>query len=478
MGSEGEVNIDGTHGSYENFFKNVKTGKVVPARRTKHPEVLNPSHLDHLHMDRYVPVLFMYQLGDNADSTYRSFVDKLKSSLAEALVAFYPMAGRVLKTTDLDHPRQFLLNDEGVPVTEAFLDAKMGPFLNLHDFQPINYLSGFEPAGLDGFKQIQPYLENGNPGVFVQVTRFNCGGVVVAFTWNHLLADMTAAVSFLTAWSEISRTGSTDIVPQHDRTILSAQHPPSPTTTTAASNGTPPTAPTAPTAPPSITSQEAAKIQQILKAKYIAKTLLVRKEALDKVKQEARKQHPEVSSLDCLCAHLWRNLAKAYLQSGTSDTTVFTTAVEGRSRMGVSTSYFGNVVTSASVNGIPASDLLSSPLSHAASLIRQAIQGITSETYWSIINQMDLRNPWKTSINRTDYQLGLASWVRFGLNDIDFGCGKPTFVGVNLLAQNSRKGQCVLLPSALGEGNYTVVLYLVPHIVEALWADPEFLSVC
>lgn len=169
MGSEGIVNIDGTKGSYENFFHNVKTSDVVPARKAKHPERLNPSHLDHLHMDRYVPIIFTYQLADSADATYNSFVDRVKSSLAEAVVAFYPMAGRVLKTSDLDHPRQFLFNDLGVPFTEAFIDYEMGPFLNLQNFQPMGYLSGFEPAGLDAFKQIQSYHEEGNPAAVVQV---------------------------------------------------------------------------------------------------------------------------------------------------------------------------------------------------------------------------------------------------------------------------------------------------------------------
>ncbi|CAM6114133.1 unnamed protein product [Calypogeia fissa] len=467
MGSTGAVNIDGTQGSYDNFFKNVKTSCVVPARVNGHPEKLNPSHLDHLHMDRYVPVLFCYQLADTADATYRSFVDRVKSSLAEALVAFYPLAGRVLKTTDLDHPRLLLFDDAGVPFTETVLDSEMGPFLNMEkDFRPVAYLSGFEPAGLDGFRQIQAYHQEGNPAFFVQVTRFKCGGVILALSWNHIVADMTGAVSFFTAWSEISRVGSTSIVPDHDRSILSTQY----SSETVSSNGTPSTA-------PSVAAAEAAKIQQVLRAKYTVRTLHIRKEAMDKVVLQAKRENPEVSRMDCVSAHLWRSLAKIYAQSGISDSTVFTTAVEGRSKMGVSPHYFGNTVTSASVNGVPAADILSKPVSYAASLIRKAIKGITSETYWTIINEMDLRNPWKTSINRTDYQMGLTSWVRFGLNDIDFGFGNPVYVGVNLPAQNCRKGQTIVLPSALGEGSYSVMIFQFPHILEALFADPEFTSV-
>lgn len=471
MGSEAVLNIDGTRGSYYDFFKTVKTSYVVPATTAKHPEALNPSHLDYLHMDRYVPVLFLYQLADNADATYIKFVDRVKSSLSEVIVEFYPMAGRVLKTADMDHPRQFLFNDEGVPFTEAFIDCEMGTVTNVQNFQPVAYLSGFEPAGLNGLKQLQSYHEEGNPAAFVQVTRFNCGGIVVALTWSHIVADMTGAVSFLTAWSEISRTGSTDIVPEHNRSAVSIEHPCSNTETTS-SNGTL----SAP--PPSVSPSEAAKIQQVLQTKFLARTLHVRKEAMDKLKQEARKDHPEVSTMDCLSAHLWRSLAKVFVEAGISDTTRFTTAVEGRSKMGLSPTYFGNVITTATLIGIPTSEILSKPLSHAASLIRKGIRGISSETYWSIIKEMDLRNPWKTSINRTDYQLGLTSWIRFGLNDLDFGFGKPTGVRVNLPAQNSRKGQCIVLPSALGEGNYSVFLYLSPNIIEALWSDPEFTSLC
>lgn len=43
-----------------------------------------------------------------------------------------------------------------------------------------------------------------------QVTRFKCGGLTVALTGNHMLADGQSVFDFTKAWSDFSRTNTTD----------------------------------------------------------------------------------------------------------------------------------------------------------------------------------------------------------------------------------------------------------------------------
>ncbi|KAL2632571.1 hypothetical protein R1flu_004050 [Riccia fluitans] len=445
---------------YFSYFQNVKTEMVKAATKSDHPVKLFPSHLDHLHMDRYVPIIFAYRLKDNSDHFYNQFIHRLKESLSKVLVSFYPVAGALAKTSDPHHPRMFLCDDRGVPYTEAYKDEPMDHIVK--NYEPVGPLSGFEPAGLFFNKQCQETTESGIPCFFVQVTRFKGGGVCVAVNWNHLLADMTGAMLITKAWADTARKGETTIVPQLDRTILSPKNEEK----------------SEPTAPPSFTAEEKAKLEKVLNTKFSLKVLHIKKEKIGKVKQTALQDGFFVSTIDCVCAHLWRCVSRNIAEAGMSDLTIFSTAVEGRAKMGgtLTPHYLGNVIVPAFVRNAPAAEIVNKPLSYAASLIRKSIRDVTQESYWNIINQMDLANPWKTAINRVDYQLGITSWRHFGIYDLDFGEGKPVRFQVNLLPQNCRKGQCIILPSDVGPGSFDVLFFSTPHFIERLWADPEFTS--
>lgn len=466
MKSEGSTKTDEMAlEEYYNYFNhNVKTTMVKPSAVTDHPAMLAPSYLDHLHMDRYVPLLFLYKLVDKSDDVYNQFVATLKDSLAKTVVSFYPAAGAIVKTSNPNHPRMFLCDDRGVPFTEAYKDAAMDDVVNQDAFSPVPPLQGWEAAGLMPHNQCHPVGDAGTPGIVIQVTRFNCGGVALGFSWNHLLADMTGAMLILRAWSDIATTGHTTIVPQLDRTVLNPRHE---------------VEETEPIAPPPMSEEEKAKLQTVLNTKFTSKVFRFKREKLAKLKQQAVQDVGDLSTMDCVSAHLWRCLSRYYANFGITDKTIFSTAVEGRKRMPgtLTTHFFGNVIVPAFVRNVPTSEILARPLSYAAGLIRKAHQAVEQETFFTIIDQMDLANPWKTSINRTDHQVGLTSWIRFGIFDLEFGQGAPLFCMVNMLAQISRKGQCICIPSKPGDGYCDILLYLAPHALEYLAADPEFNSV-
>ncbi|KAG6547849.1 hypothetical protein Mapa_010668 [Marchantia paleacea] len=465
MGSEGTTKTDEMAlEEYYNYFNHkVETTMVKPSAVTDHPAMTAPSHLDHLHMDRYVPLLFLYRLADNSDPVYNQYVANLKDSLAKTVVSFYPAAGAIVKTSNPSHPRMFLCDDRGVPFTEAYKDAAMNDVVNPDAFSPAPPLQGWEPAGLMSHKQCQLLGDSGSPGIVIQVTRFRCGGVALCMSWNHLLADMTGAMLILRAWADIASTGHTTIVPQLDRTLLEPRQE---------------VEDSEPTAPPQMSDEEKAKLQAVLNTKFTLKVFRFKREKIAKLKQQAVQDVSDLSTMDCVSAHLWRCLSRYYANFGITDKTIFSTAVEGRKRMPgtLTPHFFGNVIVPAFVRNVPTSKILAKPLSYAAGLIRQAHQAVNQETYWTIIDQMDLANPWKTSINRTDHQLGLTSWIRFGMYDLDFSQGNPVYSMINMFAQISRKGQCICIPSRPGDGYCDVLLYLTPHALKHLSADPEFTS--
>ncbi|KAL3675839.1 hypothetical protein R1sor_025787 [Riccia sorocarpa] len=389
---------------YFSYFQRVETQMLKPESKCDHPATLVPSHLDHLHMDRYVPILFIYKLNDRSDAFYNQFVNGLKDSLAKVLVSFYPVAGAVTKTSDPHHPRTIVCDDTGVPFTEAYKDEPLDQIVKNHE--PVGPLSGLEAAGLFINKQCQEITESGVPCFVIQVTRFKCGGVCIGISWNHMLADMAGAMVILRAWADTARKGETTIVPQLDRTILSPQH----------------SAESEPTAPPPLTPEERAKLEKVLNTRFDRKILHIRKEKIDEVKQAALQDGFAVSTTDCLCAHLWRCVSRHIAESGESDVTIFSTAVEGRAKMGgtLTSHYIGNVVVPAFVRNVLASEIVNKPLVYAA---RKACE-----------------------------------------------------VSLELAAPNLQKRLVYHLTQQFRPRKFRYASFSSPFFIERLWADPEFTS--
>src|SRR5262245_29517370 len=53
-----------------------------------------------------------------------------------------------------------------------------------------------------------------------QVTELQCGGLVVACTFDHRIADAFSANMFLVAWAEIAREKQISILPTFERSLL------------------------------------------------------------------------------------------------------------------------------------------------------------------------------------------------------------------------------------------------------------------
>ncbi|KAL3701620.1 hypothetical protein R1sor_019642 [Riccia sorocarpa] len=462
---------------YYSYFQTVKKDVVKPARIHHHDpsRLIYLSNLDFLHM--YMEMLFAYRLSDTSDTLYNQFVLGLKQSLAKVLVSFYPAAGGLVGTCDMHHPVVIVCDDRGVPFIEAYKDEQMEEILKNHE--RVIPLSGLQAAGIvyNSFRHPPEIPESGIPCVIVQITRFKCGGVSVTVSWNHLLADMVGVMLLIKAWADIAGKGETTVVPDIDRTVLSPLR--------------------ADKIGPKIEVES--KIEEVQKvdvslsspANNMAqmgivrmagtKVLHISKEKIGMVKQAALDYgYVDVSTLDCICAHLWRSVTRHGNENAFmgTDFRSFATAVEGRGRLrGTLTSnYFGNVVVFASTRKIPTTEILSRPLAYTASLIRKAIQEITEETYWEAINKVEKGDD---KLNDNYLNLVITSWMRYGMYDVDFGSGKPIHFQPERLQSIEpaiNQAICYVLPRSPSVGGFHVVISAASDLLQRLWADPEFTS--
>ncbi|KAL3690309.1 hypothetical protein R1sor_016618 [Riccia sorocarpa] len=468
----GTAHID----AYYSYFQTVKKDIVVPERIEHHPSRLYPSNLDILGPDQrcYIPLMFAYRLSDTSDTFYEQFVLGLKQSLAKVLVSFYPAAGGLATTGDLLHPLVFVCDDRGVPFLEAYKAEPMDEIVKNHE--PAIPLSGIDAVGLCSNRKIQEITESGIPCVVVQITRFKCGGVCISVSWNHTLADMAGVMLLIKAWADIAGKGETTIVPQIDRTVLNRFCDDE--TERSVSLSSPEETERA--VSQSSSEDNVPKVEIVPSSGIVRlKVLHINKDKIGLVKQAALEDGYVVSTLDCLSAHLWGCVTKHKAASTGTDVTSFSTVVQGRERMSgtLTSNYFGNVIVPALLWNIPTTEIVSRPLGYAASLIRKAIGGITQDTYWGMINRLEEIKKSGLSLIPND-QFIVTSWARFGMYDVDFGCGTPHRFQINVLPECADHGVCIILPGNPSAGGFDVLMYLHSDsgLLERLWADPEFTS--
>ena len=146
-------------------LENVLTSFIKPSIATpSEKEWLPFSKLDVIWIQFYTPILCTFTLKEHNFGSAGAVVQHLKHSLADALVLFYPLAGRVVAK---DGPPRIHCNDAGAVFTEASVDVELAE-LRTDDFQPQPLLSGLMAAGFRDYPAL-PEMEGGLPALIIQV---------------------------------------------------------------------------------------------------------------------------------------------------------------------------------------------------------------------------------------------------------------------------------------------------------------------
>ena len=132
--------------------------------------------------------------------------------------------------------------------------------------------------------------------------------------------------------------------------------------------------------------------------------------------------------------------------------------------------YFGNAICTTVTSTCLYGDLLSKPLSYSAGKLREAIKTVTDEYIRSNLDFIasqkhvgGLRSSFHIRGLSTkapflgNPNLSLGSWMNLPVYDIDFGWGKPIYVGPGLLNMD---GKSFILPSPVNDGSLIIALRL------------------
>ncbi|CAI9269706.1 unnamed protein product [Lactuca saligna] len=180
---------------------------IKPSSPTpSHLKTYNLSLFDQLAVNAYMPVVAFYP----SSSLFQSSHDKtleLKNSLSHTLNQYYPFAGRFAKSC----PTYVNCHDDGVEFIEANNDNQLSDFLHHSDHEDLDQLF---PDDLIWYKSNHNGHNDENEStspLSVQVNHFSCGGVAVAVSLSHRIADGSSIFNFLNHWATVTRSRS----PEH-----------------------------------------------------------------------------------------------------------------------------------------------------------------------------------------------------------------------------------------------------------------------
>ncbi|KAJ6803397.1 putrescine hydroxycinnamoyltransferase 1-like [Iris pallida] len=193
----------------------VESSLVAPNGETpKHTIWL--SNLDFNIANYHMPVVYVYRYCNGDQS---AVAGALKAALADALVPFYPLAGRL--GADPDGRNEIHCTGEGAMFVAARSDRSIDE--ELGDFAPSPEMMRLVPP-LSGPSYSPSIL------FLAQVTFFKCNGMTLGVVWQHRAMDGHSTMHFINHWCKVARgrIADLDVPPFLDRTVLCARSPPEP----------------------------------------------------------------------------------------------------------------------------------------------------------------------------------------------------------------------------------------------------------
>ncbi|KAG7960591.1 hypothetical protein I3843_10G131900 [Carya illinoinensis] len=306
---------------------------------------------------------------------------------------------------------------------ELHCNAKGAQLLEAYSEVKLDELGGL--CTNKGSRRLVPKVDYGSPIedwslMLVQVTRFSCGGLCVGTAMSHTVVDGWSVAKFFNAWTKLARGDELEAneMPFHDRTILLSPEP----------------------------------------------LLPPRFEHIEKKANEIPHQDMEMvvdttySRYEAVASHLWRCICKARASDNSQPTRV-SVAVDIRSRLNPSlpAGYFGNAtLLTVTSNG------------YAAGKLREAIERMTNEYVRSaldfIAGQDDvstlrggfhIRAYTKTPNFLGNPNVSIGSWINFPFYGMDYGWGKPIYIGPGLLNDD---GKSFIMSSPTADGSLLIAL--------------------
>jgi len=325
--------------------------------------------------------------------------DTIRRALSEALVHYYPIAGRVSAAAGGDDGVKISCTGDGV----AFVAATASCTL-----QDARCLGAPLAVPLD---ELAPRYGGArrasDPLMAVQVTEFACGGYVVGVTTNHVVADAFGLAQFLQAVGERARglpSPSSAVPVRHDPSL-----PDIPQLFTAA-----------PRSPATFKHVDFA---------YTDRTRTIPWSYIDRVKAEFRERAGGLQSsctvFEVVTAAIWQCRARA-IGAAPDAPAPLVFAANVRKLVGAKDGYYSNCVTSQLVTAT-SGKVAGGAVADLVRLIKDAKERLPGTLAAGTAHKPALEQELVDALCGYN-ALFVSSWAHIGLDGVGFGGGKPARV--------------------------------------------------
>ncbi|PIN14815.1 Alcohol O-acetyltransferase [Handroanthus impetiginosus] len=433
--------------------------EVVAAALPMQEHWLPLSNLDLLLPPVDVGVFFCYKNKPN-EFTFGHMVAVLKKALAQTLVSYYAFSGRLVKNT-AGEP-ELLCNNSGVDFVEAFADVE---FKDVNLYNPDESVEG----------KLVPVRKRGV--LAVQATQLKCGGLVVACTFAHQVADACSANMFLVSWAEMAQFKPLSQPPSFRRSLLLPRRPgayqPSVDNMYIPVSSLP---------PPEDQFEDEDQAAALSRIYYIKSDLISELQTL--ANTDNNENNKRRTKLEAFCAFLWKTVVSSRGFAGDNYCRLGI-VVDGRSRLidgdekqaKLISSYFGNVL-SIPFGQKKIAELNEKPLNWVAREVHEFLQtAVTKEHFLELIDWVEKHRPeqalskiYATRVTEEEPAVVVSSGLHFPVRKMDFGWGLPVF-GSYHFPWGGKSGYVMPMPSPKGNGDWIVYLHLLKGQLELIESE-------
>ncbi|KAI3464914.1 hypothetical protein Pfo_021577 [Paulownia fortunei] len=366
--------------------------------------------------------------------------ETLKESLSRVLVEYYPLAGRLRRSIeDDDHKLEIDCNGQGAVFAEANMDLSAEEFLELANKPNRSLRKLLYRVEAPGFLDIPPLV--------IQVTNLRCGGLILCTAINHCVCDGIGTSQFLHAWAHMCQSRSTNlpIPPFHSRHVLKPRSPPQ---VTFSHPGF-----TKIGAHSEFNSQTGLNIDKYLQSHPLvpasitfspSQILYLKRQCLPSLK---------CTTFEVLASHTWRCWVKSLgLPLSIPVKLLFSVNIRNKLTTEMPQGYYGNGFVLACAEA-KVKELVAPNLHDGVKLVQHAKSRITDDYVQSMVDSLE------DPTMRTDLSASLviSQWSKLGLEELDFGAGKPLHMG-----PLTSDIYCLFLP-VIGGSEATKVLVSMPE---------------
>lgn len=428
----------------------IKPCSPTPLHLKSYKLCLLDQYPPHFYAARYLYYPFNLSGTADIDVIVSKRLQLLKQSLSETLVRYYPLAGKMTDNYSVD------CNDEGVYFVEARAVISLNEFLSKPDLSLI--FDKFFPAdGNDQSGQIA-----GAHAAKVQVTSFACGGLVVCAGISHMIGDGTTFSSFMKSWAAAARNSLEEAAcPSYDASSLFPPRDAYPREATA--------------------KVQFARFRKT--GRFVTRRFVFEAKAIADLKAKATSssvQHP--TRVEVVSAILSKSIMAAVkTKSGSHRPTLLTHAVNLRrkAKPPLSEHLAGNIICHA--NTLCTDN--EADLEGLVCQFREAITKPDADFVRSLQGAGGFRNYFQALKDEDEEyadvkdRITFTSSSSFGFYEIDFGWGKPVWVGsAGFGGSIISFSTTVFLMNTRLENGIEAWVYLLEDYMNFLQVDKELLA--